>query len=186
WASYVPGIKVLAWNRSVPPPLVAEMFFRLVKLVGVAARTSIVFPPGPPVITMLVIVEAAAAPVPGFAPSTWTFPFDALMTIGSLKLLETVKTPATTPEVIVGVTRPSRNSRAGLCETRLELRTRRWARWRTTARRRSASMMLVMEVHPLRKCEDFSSASSDQMHAIRTGVLQIDWKQGVQNPRSPF
>src|SRR5271157_6517649 len=162
------------------------MFFRLVKLVGVAARTSIVFPPGPPVITMLVIVEAAAAPVPGFAPSTWTFPFDALMTIGSLKLLDTVKTPATTPEVIVGVTRPSRNSRAGLCETRLELRTRRWARWRTTARRRSASMMLVMEVHPLRKCEDFSVHLLIRCTQSELGFCKSAGKQGVQNPRSPF
>src|SRR5271157_2269147 len=108
------------------------------------------------------------------------------MTIGSLKLLITVKAPLATKEVSVGVTRPSRNSRAGLCETRLELRTRRWAHWRTTARRRSASMMLVMEVHPLRKYDNFSNASFDSMHAIRTGVLQIGWKQGVQNPRSPF
>src|SRR5271165_4772760 len=160
------------------------MFFRLVKLVGVAARTSIVFPPGPPVITMLVIVEAAAAPDPGSAPSTRTFFVDdALMTIGSLKLLDTVKTPATTPEVIVGVTRPSRNSRAGLCETRLELRTRRWARWRTTARRRSASMMLVMEVHPLRKCEDFSSASFDSMHAIRNWSFANRLETGRTKPQ---
>ena len=84
------------------------------KTLGAIAVSSIKFGPGPPWIWIFVMVEAAAGPVPGSAPSIRTFPPDAaLMTIGSSNVLDTVNTPPATDDVSVRTVRFSSTSRFG-------------------------------------------------------------------------